>query len=136
MRLVWLAVVSGLIATPALAQQQGGGVLAMLEAADANHDGAVTRAELQTARGVMFDRLDADHDGYISETERAAFNGRTGGQSRRGGLEGADANNDGRISRAEMLTQPSRGFDRLDRNHDDVVSAEEIQAARIFLQGR
>lgn len=132
MRLACLAFAAALLASPAHAQQ--GGALQLLEAADANHDGTITRAEAQAARGAMFDRLDTDHDGYLSETERANAN-RQGGQARRG-LEGADANNDNRISRAEMMGQPYRGFDRLDRNNDDVVSAEELDAVRSLMRAR
>lgn len=133
MRLAWLAVAAGLLATPVFGQQ-GGGRLAMLEAADANHDGSITRAEAQAARSSMFQRLDTDHDGFVSAQERSAIAGR-GGEGGRG-LEGADTNNDGRISRAEMAGLPYRGFDRLDRNQDDVVSADELALARRFLQGR
>lgn len=133
MRIAWLVVAAGLIASPAFAQQ-GGGALAMLQAADTNRDGAITRAEAQAARGVLFERLDADNDGYLSQAERANAN-RQGGQARRG-IEGADANNDGRISRAELMDQPYRGFDRLDRNDDDIVSAEEIEAVRSLMGAR
>lgn len=133
MRFAWLALAACLIAPPALAQQGAGG-LALLQAADTNGDGAITLAEAQTARAGMFERLDADDDGYLSEAERTNAN-RQGGQARRG-LEGADANNDGRIGRAEMMNQPYRGFDRLDRNNDDVVSAEELEAARSLMRAR
>jgi hypothetical protein len=133
MKVACLAVAAALIASPAFAQQ-GGGALAMLQAADANGDGAITRAEAQAARGALFDRLDADHNGYLSEAERANAN-RQGSQARRG-LEGADTNNDGRISRAELMAQPYRGFDRLDRNDDGIVSAEEIEAVRNFMRAR
>lgn len=134
MRLAWLALAAGLIAAPAFAQQ-GSGALALLQAADANHDGSITRAEAQFARGLMFGRLDADRDGYLSQAERSAADRRGGDQGQRGWAR-ADANHDGRISRAEMTNLPYRGFDWLDRNRDDVVSADEIERARIFLQGR
>ena len=130
MRFAWLVVAACLTASPALAQQ--GGALAMLQAADANGDGAITRAEAQAARATMFDRLDADHDGFISQSERAS---RQDAQARRS-LEGADANHDGRISRAEMMNQPYRGFDWLDRNNDDILSAQELESARAFMRAR
>jgi hypothetical protein len=131
MRLACLAVAVALLATPAFAQQGG---FQMLQAMDANGDGSVTRVEAQAARAAMFDRLDSDGDDYISGAERTAANAR-GGQVRRG-LDGADANNDGRISRAELNGLPFRGFDRLDRNHDDVLSTAEIDVARSLMQGR
>jgi hypothetical protein len=130
MRLAWIAVAVCLAAAPAWAQQGG---LAALQAMDANGDGSLTRAEAQAARSTLFDRLDADDDGAIDATERAALNGQ--GQMARS-LDGADANNDGYISRAELMGQPYRGFDRLDRNNDDVVSADEIEALRNMRQGR
>lgn len=131
MRLAWLAAAVVLTATPAFAQQRGG-ARAMLQAADANHDGSITRAEAQFARGALFGRLDVDHDGYLSQAERTRGDESAAGAGRRN-LDGADTNHDGRISRAEMTNLPYRGFDRLDRNRDDVVSADEIERMRIFL---
>ncbi|MCX7359788.1 MAG: hypothetical protein NT015_16825 [Alphaproteobacteria bacterium] len=134
MKLAWLALAAGLVAMPAFAQQ-GGGRLAMLQAADTNHDGSITRAEAQAARSAMFELIDSNDDGFVSEAERAAVSARSGG-SGRNGFEGADANRDGRISRTEMANLPYRGFERLDRNHDDIVSTEELDLARRFLQRR
>lgn len=42
---------------------------AMLGQADANHDGAISRAELDNAPMVMFDRADANHDGKVTKAE-------------------------------------------------------------------
>ena len=110
-------------ATPALAQQRGG--LDRLMALDANGDGAVTRAEAQTARRLQFGRLDTDGDGYLSETERAAAPG--GGRMLN---QIPDPDGDGRISRDEMMAAPYRVFDRLDADSDGTISAAEIEAAR------
>ena len=118
-------------ATPAFAHQgrgarQGPSALAMLYAADTNGDGAVTRAEAQAARALMFQRLDTNDDGYLSEADRdGAVRRDARPRPRR-----ADTNNDGRISRDEMMSQPYRGFDRIDSNHDDVISAEELAVVR------
>ncbi len=131
MRIAWIAVAGILAATSAWAQKGGG--MAALQAMDSNGDGSITRAEAQAARATMFDRLDTDDDGALDATERAAANGQ--GQMARS-LEGADANNDGRIVRAEMMSQPYRGFDRLDRNNDDVLSADEIEALRNMRRSR
>ncbi|WP_174273930.1 EF-hand domain-containing protein [Sphingomonas bacterium] len=54
--------------------------------ADANHDGAVTLAEAQTAVLAMFDRLDANHDGTITPDEMRAM--WTRGPGGRGGPRG------------------------------------------------
>lgn len=38
--------------------------------ADTNHDGAITKAEFDTAALAMFDRADANHDGTVTPEER------------------------------------------------------------------
>lgn len=121
-----LAIVAAafLLATPAMAQQARGAQ--MLAAMDVNGDGQLTRAEAEAGRAAMFARLDADHDGYLSTSERAALAQRPMGR----GLANADADGDGRISQAEFMGQPYRGFNRLDANRDGVVSTAEMQALR------
>lgn len=128
MRLVCLAAIAALVATPAFAQQRG--ALQMLEAMDANGDGAITRAEVQAGRVAVFNRLDVDHDGYISATERDAANA----QAAQINFANADGNHDGRVSRVELDAQPFRGFDRIDQNHDGVLSAQELRIARLFMR--
>lgn len=43
----------------------------------------------------------------------------------RHGLDQADANNDGAITREEFLARPAQMFARLDANNDGVISADE-----------
>lgn len=49
-----------------------GGVRQMIEAADADGNGAITQAEFQTAAIMRFDRADADADGTVTREERRA----------------------------------------------------------------
>jgi Ca2+-binding EF-hand superfamily protein len=42
---------------------------AVLNLADANHDGRVSRDEYMAASGRMFERIDVNHDGYIDQGE-------------------------------------------------------------------
>lgn len=49
-----------------------GGGMHMLAMADANKDGAVTRAEFDTATKAHFDKADANKDGKVSPDERRA----------------------------------------------------------------
>ena len=60
-----------LLAKPATAQT-GGRMSAMLDNADADHDGRITRAEFTAARMAMFDKLDRNHDGVLTAQEYQA----------------------------------------------------------------
>lgn len=101
---------------------------------DANSDGVLTRAEFNSGREADFARLDADHNGELTREEMRAHRGehRRGGRRGEhrdgppgGGLAGADANNDGNITREEFLARPTQMFARLDTNSDGVISASE-----------
>lgn len=99
--------------------------------ADANNDNVLTRAEFDAGRATHFARLDADSNGQVTREEMRAGRGERGhhrrGRGHRGehGLERADANNDGNITREEFLTRPTEMFNRLDANHDGVIQASE-----------
>ncbi|NUQ17889.1 MAG: hypothetical protein HOP95_05445 [Sphingomonas sp.] len=172
---------------------------AMFARLDANHDGFVTKDELNAveaqreqkaeARAQRFDpskvfgRLDTNHDGRITAEEVAAAHSRRGramnggaAQAQRAGFHGlfaradtnkdnvlsraefdamgqqlkarmehasvarggmatrmfdrSDANNDGRVSLAEMQQSALARFDRIDLNHDGTITPEERQQAR------
>lgn len=111
--------------------QQGANPMDRLMAADANRDGQITKAEARTAREAAFPRLDANSDGFLSSEER-----RGGGDRRGRGGGGGDADNDGRISKAEYMAAPYRMFERLDANRNDVLEASELEAARAFMGSR
>lgn len=124
--LVWAAMVAG-----ALAQGPGGGSpIERLMEADANRDGAISKAEARAGREAQFRRTDTNNDGFITEAERTA---RGGGKARGGG---GDTNGDGKVSLAEFLSAPYRGFEMFDANRNDVLEASEIQAARDRFQQR
>jgi EF hand len=132
-----LLTIAALALAPAFAQGASG-MLERLMAADANRDGAITRAEMRAAREQGFRRMDADNDGFVTAAEReqmaAAAKGK--GRGEKGGAGGADANGDGKVSRDEFLNSPMRGFDRLDANNNDVIEASEIETARSFMARR
>lgn len=137
-----LAAVGAASLMPAAAQD-GAGMFDRLMAADANNDGAITRAEMRAVREASFRRVDADNDGFITEAERqrladaaaAKGKGKGGGAGDRA-AGGADTNNDGKISREEFLNTPMRGFDRLDANSNDVIDAAELERAKSMMARR
>jgi Ca2+-binding EF-hand superfamily protein len=99
---------------------------------DANSDGILTRQEFDAGRTATFTRLDTNNDGQLTREERRAergeHHGRRGGGRHGGGMhgfEGADANSDGNITRDEFLARPTQMFDRLDANHDGVITTAE-----------
>lgn len=116
----------------AAAQAPEHGPGAMFAAADANHDGAITRVEFDAAHSAHFTQMDANHDGSLSADERPQHMGPPPGQAPAAG-DGAhhdrgDANGDGAISRAEFDAQGTAMFDHLDANHDGAISQAEVQA--------
>lgn len=114
----------------------------LMARADANSDGAVTHAEMQTARGEMFVRLDADADGYLRADElaldglgAAAGVGGAGGGGRFAGRRGGgdpmarfDSNGDGVVSAAEFRASEPAWFNRADANGDGAVTVSELDA--------
>jgi Ca2+-binding EF-hand superfamily protein len=86
----------------------------------------------------MFDRVDGNHDGYIDEEEWKAMTAQFGGGGRGGGdrmIGGPrtgeslskllDGNADSKVSREEFAKIVSL-FDTLDKDHNDELTAEEL----------
>lgn len=126
-----ILVLLGVLAQPASAQGGAGDPAARLAAADANHDGAVTRAEARAARGAVFAGIDTDNDGFVSAAERRAV--REAAMALR---QVRDVDGDGRVSRTEFLRAPMRGFNRFDVNDNDVLEAAELDVARALVARR
>ena len=129
---------------------------------DANGDGNISRAELNTSIDERFARADANSDGVIDASEQTAMRGerrgqrgesrgRRGGEGRRGhrggrGGEGRggqgdrmahlDTNSDGVLTRDEALAPAIARFDRVDANSDGRIDAAERTAMREQRQAR
>ena len=135
MHLVAAAILAATMATAAA--QGGGGMAGRIAAMDLNHDGSITKAEAQAARESEFRAVDADHDGFLSQAERDARRAQfaamrpegASGKGKRGGGH-QDANGDGKVSHDEFMNAPYRMFERIDANHNNVLEASELAAAR------
>lgn len=137
-RLQWLtvALVATSASTAALAQQ-GVNTPAKPQRMniDANNDGVIDRAEaaLHQRLADRFTQLDKNNDGRLTADERPrrmGKHGRRGMGGHHGGMIRADANKDGRISRAEAAADPKLAtkFGEIDGNRDGFLDRADWQA--------
>lgn len=112
----------------------------MLEKADTDGDGRITRAEFTEARARLFAKLDRNGDGYLDKQDLykglLARRNPEGSDRLKQAMMMLDKNGDGRISREEFVDGPSLLFDRADANHDGVIDARELAAFRAALAAR
>lgn len=101
-------------------------------------DATVTREESPAKAGEMFDGMDTNKDGTIREAEEdaAVQNAGPAGRMIAGALHRADANGDGKLTRAEFLTGQQARFDRQDADHDGKLTKAERDAARAAMMQR
>lgn len=112
------------------------------EQLDKNHDGRIVAGEVPERAWSKLSRADADHDGAVTKAEldaavaarRAARadGGRRGPRS----FEELDKNHDGKIVASEVPAQAWQRISRADANHDNAVTKAELDAARANHQGR
>jgi hypothetical protein len=108
---------------------------------DANRDGAITRDEFGKAREVRIEKR-VMVDGAMAPPMPGApgqqrqiriirhGGGMGGGMAGAAMLNNADANRDGRVSRAEATGAALRHFDMIDTNRDGLVTPQERAAGR------
>jgi hypothetical protein len=107
---------------------------AQFGALDANHDGSVTKAELQTAQAraiqlrlqAEFKQLDTNHDGQLSYAEFAAAARANVNADQL--LQRLDSNHDGKVTADEFRAPQLAAFAAIDANHDGVLTPAETQA--------
>jgi len=105
-------------------------------ALDANKDGVVDRKEAAAhpRLAARFDTLDRNGDGRLERDELPRMkHGRHGGRSHHRGsgghpFMGADADKDGRISKAEAMAAAAARFERMDANKDGFVDQTDRAA--------
>lgn len=122
------------ISSMARAQPQMRDPTQMLERADLDEDGRITRDEFAEARARNFAQLDRNKDGFLDKSDAS---GRRLGRARGGGgerlqqaMDFIDSNGDGRISREEFVGGRAIMFDRADSNGDQVIDSEEMKTFR------
>ncbi len=104
-----------------------GGAGAMILKYDANHDGAVTRAELEAGLHAEFDSHDTGHTGCLKPDQVAAINAERIAADQSAATPLQDFRQDGCVDFQEFSSAPLSVFDDLDRNNDGTVSAEEFK---------
>ena len=110
-------------------------------AMDANHDGILTRAELDNfARNqvigaamernkAMFDALDTNHDGKLSREEFAKLIGQLQVPNTGPLYARLDPKHSGKVTRDAFRAAALANFNKVDTNHDGVVTPAEQRAA-------
>ncbi|MBD3730760.1 MAG: signal transduction protein [Sphingomonadales bacterium] len=120
------------IGAPPAAAQDGARMLEQMHKADANKDGAISRAELKRYRTSQFGRLDRNGDGLLSEADMPPFDRIRDMMQQQ--IVNFDANHDGRVSKAEFTNGPTTMFDMADTNHDGLVTEAELRKARAKIE--
>ena len=118
---------------------------AAFSAADKNHDGSLSLAEMQALQAselqtvqnalrarvqAQFKALDTNKDGQLSLAEFSAMTPNVKvNETPQQVLQKLDSNHDGKVSAAEFRAPRLAVFDRADTNHDGVITPAEAQAA-------
>ena len=111
-----------------------GGAADRFRVLDANGDGKVTRAEFDAgfANRVFAIYNRQEKDGVITKAEWEAIE-RANENRAESSFRALDANGDGKLTRAELSAGPRRNavvrrlFDRIDANHDGVITMSEAE---------
>lgn len=117
---------------PSVAQATGSraDMIARMDQADSNQDGAITRAELIDWRKANFMRFDRNGDGALSDSDIPRFVRGTSIGAQFDDLKAQfDINRDGRVTRDEFIGAPTVLFDAADANRDNIVTRAERDAA-------
>jgi Ca2+-binding EF-hand superfamily protein len=96
----------------------------ILERVDTDKDGRISKAEADAEGAKLFARLDDNGNGKIEENEMpqrhwARFGGRM--------FDRIDADQDGKVTKAEFEAAGARMFQKLDQNGDGIIEKDEMQ---------
>jgi hypothetical protein len=126
---------------PGRAEHRGDRAMMLpFEDIDADADGKITTEEMQAHATLRFEEADADKDGLLDAAEMQAqmLARATARMTERSArmIERMDRDGDGKLSAEEMRAGPREGdrfarmLSRLDKDEDGALSREEFEAAR------
>jgi len=98
----------------------------MLLRYDFNHDGSVSRAEMEKGLRQDFDKADTNRDGRLEENEVRAVNDARWAADGSSASPLIDWNRDGVVDFGEFAAGPRSLFMQLDANGDGVLSPQEL----------
>ncbi len=98
----------------------------LLERYDANHDGTVTRAEMEAGLKAEFAAADKNHDGRLDEDETRAVNEARWAEGLSTTSTLVDWNHDGYVDFQEFANTARSLFDELDKNGDGQLTPKEL----------
>ncbi|MEO6137532.1 MAG: hypothetical protein ABIP11_02555 [Luteimonas sp.] len=104
----------------------------LLRQLDLNHDGRVSREEHANVSLQMFHAMDADHNGEVTAAEMDTIRRDLYGADRTAAareIAQVDGNHDGMLSQEEHAASTAVIFDQIDRNHDGFLTLDELKAA-------
>jgi hypothetical protein len=133
---ILIALAAASFAMPATAQMMGRDPAAMLDKADTDHDGRISRAEFVAARAGSFAKMDRNGDGAVSRSDfgRLLKLRPQAGDRLDMMIAEMDANHDGKITQAEVIAAPTLLFDRADADHDGFIDQAELARLRTMMQ--
>lgn len=124
-----LLLTGGLLST-SLALAHGHGTGRFMQFFDTNKDGVVTLDEFEAAMQTRFNNMDSDHNGLVSAEEFRHYLQQRRLQHKQARLKKMDSNGDGKVSKDEYLAYMSNRaqarFEHLDKNHDGMLVADEL----------
>lgn len=102
-------------------------VRSILEVYDVNHDGTVTRAEMEQGIRADFAKADSKHTGCLDADEARAVNQQRWQQDQSTYSPLVDFKGDGCIDFDEFAATPRSLFDQMDRDGNGQVSPNELR---------
>lgn len=96
---------------------------------DRNRDGVVTCDEWKAYAAELFDAADANRDGTLDRAEYAKVIS-TDRMFETVDLSYYDGDKDGKITRSEFVEKPNRAFALLDKGNECKLSANQVAGAR------